>query len=743
MKLRTKLLLGVGMLLFLMVLIMYILPSYFVRKDVYKAAEQIHELLIEEHQRLLRSQQLWIEDALENTKANMNALLFMIEEAPQFNKGLFFDQKDQEGSVWPALARVAGYDPSIGFVQVHAPNHHKIALVMTHASHFYAAKKGISQNGNAVITLTLPGKEQQVQTFIGYVLPHAVQKDPEYTFYALLEPKTAEEQMRLLKKEIDKLTPELLEEQIYQGHQPPISSKLRNQPAFQWASKMNLIRSLSLLYSEGPESTDNGSVPLPAGIVRLDRGGSGFGLLSKEVFSTKLLFDDEQYYQAHRPPEEASSLAEGTALVTEEPEHHAYVGNTLLLNNTYVSLGAPLSLQARQLALSTNGKVLLQVNQNFWVGFDGEGKHLPQEALNKWVSDGTFEQQNGIVQLGEKTYFFSRVISLENGNLAFYDMHLYGGENTIVSTLLSLENKLTKRISMQLSLISLGAMFLVLVFIGRLGFTVIYPITKLAAATQYVVAGRYGEVVLPDVGNRHDEVAILTRAFEEMVSGLQEREKIRGVLDKVVSKDVAEEILKTRIHLGGEDRIVTMLFCDIRGFSTLTSNLPPQKTIELLNACMTKVSRVIEGEGGVIDKYVGDEVMAIFGAPTGHPDHALRAVSTGMLIVETLKKWNQARAAAGETIIFEMGIGIHTGLVVAGNMGAEDRLNYTVLGANVNLAARLCEVAKPNQLIISAATLSEPNIKESFYTKPVEPLTPKGFPEPVQIYEIIGFKWEE
>jgi adenylate cyclase len=186
-----------------------------------------------------------------------------------------------------------------------------------------------------------------------------------------------------------------------------------------------------------------------------------------------------------------------------------------------------------------------------------------------------------------------------------------------------------------------------------------------------------------------------------------------------------------------------MLFCDIRGFSTLTADLSPQKTIQLLNACMTKVSRVIEGEGGVIDKYVGDEVMALFGAPASHPDHALRAVSTGMLIVETLKKWNEARVKAGEQIIFEMGIGIHSGLVVAGNMGAEDRLNYTVLGSNVNLASRLCAVAKRNQLIISAATLAEPNVKESFYTRSLPPITLKGFVEPVQIYEITGFKWEK
>ena len=185
-----------------------------------------------------------------------------------------------------------------------------------------------------------------------------------------------------------------------------------------------------------------------------------------------------------------------------------------------------------------------------------------------------------------------------------------------------------------------------------------------------------------------------------------------------------------------------MLFSDIRGFSRLTSTTSPQETIALLNACMTKISRVIEGEGGVIDKYVGDEVMAIFGAPTSHTDDALRAVSTGMLMIETLKVWNQQRLVAKEPMI-KMGIGIHTGMVVAGNMGSEDRLNYTVLGANVNLARRLCEVAQPSQLLISAATLAEPQIANSFYVKPLKPLFVKGFDEAIEIYEVVSFKWGE
>jgi class 3 adenylate cyclase len=741
MKLRTKLLLGVGLLLFAMAVIMYILPTIFVRKDVHNAADAIHSLLVSEHQQLMRSQQLWLEDSLETIKENNDALLFMMYEEPYFSAGLTFGEKTPDKSIWHNLARIAGYDPSIGFVQVHSPEENKIARISPHATTLYSIEKMTNQEGTLWISLQGGKSQQKTRTFVGVPLPAKMQTAQSYTLYALIEPGKIKEQLSEVHEEIEKLIPEIVEKPLTETNRGPIAGELRNQPPFQWAAKVDMIRTLTPFYVEWLSIAKEGSTVVPEGLARVDATGGGYAILSDEVFSTQLIFDDALYYKLHPPKAPPPPLASGAVFVTDSKANTAYIGNTLLLGKTYFSIGTPLYFLARQLALSSNRMILLMVNKNFWIGFDGEGNQLAQETINQIAHTGVFKQESGVVNIAQNTFTFARVTSLEGGNLIFFDLRPYGGEKSIDTTLTTLENKLSTSISRQFSLISLGTMLLVLFFIGRIGFTVINPVTKLASATQDVVAGRYEEVVLPEMGNRKDEVAILTHSFEDMVRGLQEREKIRGVLDKVVSKEVADEILKTHIHLGGEDRVVTMLFSDIRDFTALTADLSPQKTIQLLNACMTKISRVIEGEGGVIDKYVGDEVMAIFGAPTSHPDQALRAVSTGMLMVETLKKWNLARVAAQEPPIL-MGIGVHTGLVVAGNMGAEDRLNYTVLGANVNLAARLCEVAEPNQLIISEATLLEPNVKDSFYTKPLSPITLKGFTKPVQIYEIIGFKWD-
>ena len=302
--------------------------------------------------------------------------------------------------------------------------------------------------------------------------------------------------------------------------------------------------------------------------------------------------------------------------------------------------------------------------------------------------------------------------------------------------------KLAWKISFQIFAISVLVIILILLLAGRLVMHLaVRPIVKLAGITDQVVKGQYEDIQWPKMGKRKDEVATLTHSFEQMVQGLMEKEKIRSVLDKVVSKEVANEILKSQIHLGGEDRNVSVLFADIRDFTHMSENLTPQETIQLLNSCMTKITQIIEGEGGVIDKFVGDAVMAIYGAPTVVEDHALRSVSTGILISRAIKNWNDEREKQGLERV-EMGIGINTGVVTAGNMGAVDRLNYTVLGKNVNLAARLCDIAKPSQLIISEQTLNEPHVKDSFYIEPLPPVMLKGFSEPFRIYHVIDFKWE-
>jgi adenylate cyclase len=236
-----------------------------------------------------------------------------------------------------------------------------------------------------------------------------------------------------------------------------------------------------------------------------------------------------------------------------------------------------------------------------------------------------------------------------------------------------------------------------------------------------------------------DEIETLYFSFFQMVEGLKEKEKVKGILDKVVSPNIAKEILEGHIHLGGEEKIVTVLFADIRKFSNLTEKMLPHEVIGMLNECMTRISEVIDAHGGVIDKYVGDEVMALFGAPVSSPNSSYEAVICALEIQKVLENWNSERSREKLPPI-HMGIGVHTGVVLAGNMGAEKRLNYTVLGANVNLAARLCSSAHEGEVLISEDTLNEPNVKENILYEASSPIELKGFSKPVSLFRVKGKK---
>ena len=203
-----------------------------------------------------------------------------------------------------------------------------------------------------------------------------------------------------------------------------------------------------------------------------------------------------------------------------------------------------------------------------------------------------------------------------------------------------------------------------------------------------------------------DELGRLADSFNEMTAGLRLKEEYRGVLDKVVSKEVAEELLQGDIELGGETRHVSVLFADIRGFTSLTEGMPPEAIIGLINSCMERMSEAVEAEGGVVDKYVGDELMAIFGAPVSRGDDARRAVRAAVHIQKSLVDLNLHRRTKGRKPI-GVGVGISTGEAVAGNMGSPNRLNYTVLGEAVNLASRMCAAAPAGEVHVSEATVRD------------------------------------
>ncbi len=256
------------------------------------------------------------------------------------------------------------------------------------------------------------------------------------------------------------------------------------------------------------------------------------------------------------------------------------------------------------------------------------------------------------------------------------------------------------------------------------------PVRALVHATDRIARGDL-ETRVPVHGR--DELATLARSFNLMVEGLALKERYRDVLQKVVSREIANDLMAGPLHLGGEMRTVSVVFADIVGFTALAEGARPGAVIATLNECMTAWSQTIEEEGGVVDKYTGDGIMAIFGAPIVHDDDALRAVRAALRMQEATRRINLEREARGDPAV-NIAIGASTGPVVAGNVGSPDRLNYTVIGETVNLAARLCDAAAPGEILISESTMLAVEDRIPVATRGRRRL--KGFSQPTPIFAV-------
>jgi adenylate cyclase len=225
------------------------------------------------------------------------------------------------------------------------------------------------------------------------------------------------------------------------------------------------------------------------------------------------------------------------------------------------------------------------------------------------------------------------------------------------------------------------------------------------------------------------------RSHEELARGVVERQ----ALGRFLSANIVEKILANpgEIHLGGENQTVTILFSDIRGFTRMSEKMEPHAVVELLNEYFSEMTDLIFESGGTLDKYLGDGIMAVYGAPFPKPDDALRAAKTAMEMQRALAGLNRDWESRGQQPL-RMGVGVNTGPVTAGNIGSAKRMDYTVIGDAVNLASRLCSNAAGGQILVSESTYALLNGK--IPGQRLEPIRVKGKETPVELHEIF---WQD
>jgi class 3 adenylate cyclase len=280
----------------------------------------------------------------------------------------------------------------------------------------------------------------------------------------------------------------------------------------------------------------------------------------------------------------------------------------------------------------------------------------------------------------------------------------------------------------------LAASVLATVLMGR---RLAQPLERLAAA-----AGRIERNDLEDFeplgGSRIGEVDAASRAFNGMIEGLRDRQRIRDLFGRYVPKEVAERVLRDPkgISLTGEKREVSLLFSDLQGFTSLAETMPPEAVVTLLNAYFEEVCRIIIDHGGIIVDFIGDAVFAMFGAPENQPDHAARALAAAIDLDRFATRFAAAQRAAG-VALGQTRIGVHTGVATVGNVGSRDRLKYSATGDVVNTSSRL-EGANKNfgtRILASAETLRQAG---AIPARSVGEIKLKGRAEALPVYEVFA-----
>jgi len=396
-----------------------------------------------------------------------------------------------------------------------------------------------------------------------------------------------------------------------------------------------------------------------------------------------------------------------------DPSHRTILGLT--------GLGFPLNDRAIQSIMDIG-----RMN----ISFLSEGRFaastLPPNEIQTWKNDFS-----GMPSSAKFPYFISHKLS-GNQTMELWNQTGTGSIHYVIHQSLSDSERILSQFQFILLALGLSCVALAGVFSLRLSKTLQQPIQDLIQGTRLVIDGRYTQRLTV---HQNDEIGELTGYFNQMLQGLQQKEHIRSAMNKVVSREIAEELLKSQLKLGGEIRFCTILFSDIRNFTSISESLDPQEMIGMLNDYLTLMSQIIETKQGVIDKYIGDTIMALFGAPISHIDDVNNCLHGALEMLWALNDFNYRRSWEKKPTI-RIGIGINTGPVVAGNMGSENRLNYTVLGDTVNLAFRLQSLTRLYKVncIISEYTAKE--AKGNFLFRELDLVRVKGRSAPVRIFEL-------
>ena len=376
-------------------------------------------------------------------------------------------------------------------------------------------------------------------------------------------------------------------------------------------------------------------------------------------------------------------------------------------------------------------------NTSFLINKDGDILiHAVEEKMLKGMNISYLEavKKNKEAKSDKSQY----LLPDENGEKWFYAFNKIVGDMAVVTCVSEADvfeaiNKTRYRII----LISIAVLFLSILIIRFFSKTLTRPIATLVEATKQIGAGNYDLELKPKT---KDEIGFLTTNFMDMTTGLSERNRLMNTFTRFTNKFIAEKAAKGELKPGGERKNATIFFSDIRSFTALSEKLTPDEVVEFLNEYFARMCECVDKTNGIVDKFIGDAVMAVWGAPESAGSQeadAWNAVKAALMMRIALYHLNQKRIASGKNPI-KIGCGINTGPIVAGQIGSEGHMNYTVIGDTVNLASRTEALNKPFATDILITENTYKLIKDKIIVEEMPGVHVKGKTDAIKMYAVVN-----
>lgn len=435
----------------------------------------------------------------------------------------------------------------------------------------------------------------------------------------------------------------------------------------------------------------------------------------------------------------------GVGIIYHDVDNRLYIGNRLQLNSLdpqtnknrsgSIMLGIDASKLLQKVAVATQESIFLVMNNSVLKAYKPDGSIQDKIMLTKEIIQRMKKVTHGITKDGMgNQYIFFRIQPYEDMDMDLFVFKLRMTEVEILQNLARDIKRLLRSLTEEMYVFGVILSTGIMVLLWYLLRSVLRPISTLAEAVQSIGSGKESEWNLKEnYTNESDELKSLFSNFEAMLKRMQDGERSRRVLHKFLSPEIAEKILSDAASLHGKQVLATVFFLDFRKFTQLTENMPADQMVLMLNTYFNEIVRILKKYGGLVDKFEGDAVLALWGVPEENPDGPLQAVRAAIEIQKHIRLLNVERKKESK-VELEAGIGIHYAKVTEGIMGSEDHSEFTVIGSSVNVTSRICDEAKAGEIWITTNIYD--NIIGQIEVESVGEHKLEGISQPYMLYKV-------